>query len=57
MRVQKQGEQQSATILSRVGIVTLGYLAVGLEVFVTGVIGWSPMYPLFSFSTKEKVAA
>jgi Inner membrane protein YgaP-like, transmembrane domain len=47
----------TATILGRTGIVSLGYLVVGVEVFVTGVIGWSPMYALFSFSTKEKVGA
>lgn len=47
----------TATILSRPGIVSLVYLVVGLEVLVTGVIGWSPMYALFSFSTKEKVGA
>ena len=47
----------NAAILARTGIVSLGYLAAGLEVFVTGLIGWSPMYALFGFSTKAKVGA
>lgn len=47
----------TATILSRTGIWTLVYLVVGLEVLVTGLIGWSPMYALFGFSTKPRVGA
>lgn len=47
----------TAAITSQAGIVSLGYLVVGLEVFVTGLIGWSPMYALFGFSTKEKLGA
>jgi hypothetical protein len=47
----------TATIMARTGIVSLGYLVVGLEVLVTGLIGWSPMYALFDFSTKQKVGA
>jgi hypothetical protein len=35
---------------------TLVYV-VGLEVIATGLIGWSPMYTLFAFSTTEKVGA
>lgn len=47
----------TATILSRTGITSLVSLVVGLEVLVTGLIGWSPLYALFGFSTKEKVGA
>jgi len=48
---------ETATILSRSGIVSLAYVIIGLEVLVTGVIGWSPMYKLFGFSTNTKVGA
>jgi hypothetical protein len=48
---------RTATILARTGIVSIGYLVVGLEALVTGLIGWSPTYALFGFSTKEKVEA
>ena len=47
----------SATILSRTGVVSLALLVLGIEVVVTALIGWSPMYALFGFSTKEKVGA
>lgn len=47
----------TATVLSWTGIVSLAFLVVGIEVLVTGLIGWSPMYALFGFSTKEKVGA
>lgn len=47
----------TATILARTGIVSLVFLVVSVEVLVTGLIGWSPMYALFGFSTKEKVRA
>lgn len=47
----------TATILSRTGIMSLAFLVVGIEVLVTGLIGWSPLYALFGFSTKEKVGA
>ncbi len=46
-----------AAILSRTEIVTLVLLIVAIEVLVTGLIGWSPLYALFGFSTKEKVSA
>ena len=47
----------TVTILSRTGIWSLVYLVVGLEVLVTGLIGWSPMYALFGLSTKLRVGA
>ena len=47
----------TATLLTRTGIASLVYLIVGLEVLVTGLIGWSPLYALFGFSTKGKVGA
>lgn len=46
-----------APILSRAGLINLVFLVVGVEVFVTGLIGWSPMYAFLGFSTKEKVGA
>ena len=46
----------TAAILSRPEIVNLVLLVVAIEVLVTGLIGWSPMYALFGFSTKEKVS-
>ena len=47
----------SPSVFAPTGIAGLAYLIVGLEVFVTGAIGWSPVYALFSFSTKAKVGA
>lgn len=47
----------TAAILSRAEIPNLVLLVVAIEVLVTGLIGWSPMYALFGFSTKEKVGA
>jgi hypothetical protein len=47
----------TATLMTRTGISSLVYLIVGLEVFATGAIGWSPLYALFGWSTKEKVGA
>jgi hypothetical protein len=35
--------------------VNLLFLVLGIEVFVTGLIGWSPVYSLFGFSTTEPV--
>ena len=46
----------TAAILSRAEIVNLILLVVAIEVLLTGLIGWSPMYGLFGFSTKEKVS-
>ena len=34
-------------VLSPTGIVNLFFLVLGIEVFVTGLIGWSPVYSLF----------
>ena len=48
---------ETATFASRTGIVSLLYLIVGVEVLVTGLVGWSPVYALFAFSTKAKVGA
>ena len=47
----------AASILASAGIMSLALLVIGLEVLVTGLIGWSPMYALLGFSTKEKVGA
>jgi hypothetical protein len=43
--------------MTQTGIASLVYLVVGLEVLVTGAIGWSPLSALFGWSTKEKVGA
>jgi hypothetical protein len=47
----------TATLMTRAGIPSLVYLIIGLEVLATGAIGWSPLYALFGWSTKEKVGA
>jgi Inner membrane protein YgaP-like, transmembrane domain len=47
----------TATLVTRTGIASLVYLIVGLEVLVTGAIGWSPLYAFFGWSTKAKVGA
>jgi hypothetical protein len=47
----------TATLVTRTGIASLVYLIVGLEVLITGAIGWSPLYALLGWSTKEKVGA
>jgi hypothetical protein len=47
----------TATLITRTGAASLIYLIVGLEVLVTGAIGWSPLYALFGWSTKAKVGA
>jgi Inner membrane protein YgaP-like, transmembrane domain len=47
----------TATLVTRTGIASLVYLIVGLEVLVTGAIGWSPLYGLFGWSTKAKIGA
>ena len=47
----------TATLITRTGAASLVYLIVGLEVFITGLLGWSPLYALFGWSTKAKVGA
>ncbi len=47
----------TAVLLTWTGIPSAIYLIVGAEAFVTGLIGWSPMYALVGFSTKAKVGA
>ena len=47
----------TATLVARTGIASLVYLIVGLEVLVTGLVGWSPLYALFGCSTKAKIGA
>jgi Inner membrane protein YgaP-like, transmembrane domain len=42
-------------VMSLSGIVNLFFLVLGIEVFVTGLIGWSPVYSLFGFSSTERV--
>jgi Inner membrane protein YgaP-like, transmembrane domain len=42
-------------VLSPTGIVNLLFLVLGVEVLVTGLIGWSPVYSLFGFSTTGRV--
>jgi len=44
-------------VLSPTGIVNLFFLVLGIEVFITGVLGWSPVYALFGFSTSGRVGA
>ena len=47
----------TVTLMTRTGIANLVYVIVGLELIVTGAIGWSPLYAVFGWSTKEKVGA
>jgi hypothetical protein len=47
----------TATLMTRMGAASLVYLIAGLEVLITGLIGWSPLYAVFGWSTKEKVGA
>lgn len=47
----------TAALLSRVELTNLVLVIVAIEVLVTGLIGWSPLYALFGFSTKKKVGA
>ena len=47
----------TASLMSRTGATSLLFLIFGAEVLVTGLVGWSPIYALFGFSTKEKVGA
>lgn len=44
-------------VLSSTGIVSLFFLVLGIEVFITGVLGWSPVYALFGFSSNGRVGA
>jgi len=44
-------------VLSPTGIVNLFFLVLGIEVSITGVLGWSPVYALFGFSTSGRVGA
>jgi hypothetical protein len=47
----------TATLVSQIGFVSLVFFVLGVEVLVTGLIGWSPLYALFDFSTNKKVGA
>jgi hypothetical protein len=44
-------------VLSPTGIVNLFFFVLGIEVLITGLIGWSPVYALFGFSTTGRVGA
>jgi Protein of unknown function (DUF2892) len=44
-------------VLSPSGVVNLFFLVLGIEVFITGVLGWSPVYSLFGFSSDGRVGA
>ncbi len=45
------------SVLSSTGIVNLLFLVLGVEVLVTGLTGWSPVYALFGFSTNGRIGA
>ena len=47
----------SVPMSSATGIVNVLFLMFGIEVLATGLIGWSPLYALFGFSTNGKVGA
>jgi hypothetical protein len=44
-------------VLSPTGIVNLFFLVLGIEVLATGLIGWSPVYSLFGFSTTGRAGS
>ena len=46
-----------ASITSRTGTVSLVFLVIGAIAFVTGVVGWCPVYALFDASTRKRVGA
>jgi hypothetical protein len=39
------------------GTAAIVYAVIGAIAFVTGLVGWCPVYALFGFSTKKKVRA
>ena len=43
--------------MSRPGAVSLVSLVIGAVAFVTGIVGWCPVYRLFDVSTKKRVGA
>jgi hypothetical protein len=47
----------AAEFVSRAGIPSMIFSLIALDGLVTGAIGWSPLYALFGWSTKEKVGA
>ena len=47
----------TASLMSRPGAVSLVSLVIGAVAFVTGIVGWCPVYALFGASTKKKVGA
>lgn len=47
----------TASLMSRPGAVSLVSLAIGVVAFVTGIVGWCPVYALFRASTKKRVGA
>jgi hypothetical protein len=46
-----------ANLMTGTAIANLVYLVAGLELLATGLIGWSPVYALFGWSTNTKVGA
>ena len=44
----------TASLMSRPGAVSLVFLVIGAIAFVTGTVGWCPVYRLFDFSTKKQ---
>jgi len=44
-------------VLSATGLLNLFFLVLGIEVFVTGLTGWSPVYALFGMSTNGRIGA
>ena len=47
----------TASLMSRPGVVSLVFLVIGAAAFVTGIVGWCPVYALFNTSTKKRVGA
>ncbi len=47
----------TASLMSRPGAVSLVSLVIGAIAFVTGIVGWCPVYRLFDVSTKKRVRA
>ncbi|OFW11851.1 MAG: hypothetical protein A3H96_22375 [Acidobacteria bacterium RIFCSPLOWO2_02_FULL_67_36] len=47
----------SASLMSRPGVMSLVLLVIAVVAFVTGVVGWCPVYTLFDASTKKRIGA
>jgi Inner membrane protein YgaP-like, transmembrane domain len=45
------------SVMSKPGAGSIVFLVIGAVAFVTGVVGWCPVYALFDVSTKKRIGA